>query len=67
MGDGVQKECVRFLSYLFYIGDRNKTNLPYKKEPDSPYDCYRLKHEEVLTLKNCLDKTELLEISQVVF
>ncbi|MBQ6506835.1 MAG: glucarate dehydratase, partial [Clostridia bacterium] len=25
MGDGIQRERVRFLSYLFYIGDRKKT------------------------------------------
>ena len=49
MGDGVQRERVRFLSYLFYIGDRKKTDLPYESEPDSPCDWYRLRHEEALT------------------
>ena len=28
MGDGIQRNQVRFLSYLFYIGDRKKTDLP---------------------------------------
>ena len=49
MGDGIQRERVRFLSYLFFIGDRKKTDLPYEEEPDSPCDWYRLRHEEALT------------------
>ncbi|MBQ6114862.1 MAG: glucarate dehydratase, partial [Synergistaceae bacterium] len=49
MGDGIQRERVRFLSYLFYVGDRKKTDLPYEEEPDSPCDWYRLRHEEALT------------------
>ena len=49
MGDGVQRERVRFLSYLFYVGDRKKTDLEYEEEPDSPCDWYRLRHEEALT------------------
>ena len=49
MGDGVQRERVRFLSYLFYIGDRKKTDLPYMSEEDSPVRWYRLRNEEALT------------------
>ena len=49
LGDGIQRERVRFLSYLFYIGDRNKTDLPYMSEADSPCAWYRLRNEEALT------------------
>lgn len=49
MGDGVQRERVRFLSYLFYVGDRKKTDLPYAEEPDSDCEWYRLRHEEAMT------------------
>ncbi len=49
MGDGIQRERVHFLSYLFYVGDRRKTDLPYEEEPDSDCDWYRLRHEEALT------------------
>jgi glucarate dehydratase len=49
LGDGVQRERVRFLSYLFYVGDRKKTDLPYDSEPDAGCDWYRLRHEEALT------------------
>lgn len=50
LGDGVQRSEVRFLGYLFYVGDRNKTDLPYRTEPDSDCAWYHLRHEEALTL-----------------
>lgn len=49
MGDGIQREKVQFLSYLFYVGDRKKTDLEYEEEPDAECDWYRLRHEEALT------------------
>ncbi len=49
MGDGIQRDRVQFLSYLFYVGDRKKTDLPYESEEDSDCDWYRLRHEEALT------------------
>ena len=49
LGDGVQRERVRFLGYLFYVGDRKKTGLPYEEEPDAACAWYRLRHEEALT------------------
>ena len=49
MGDGIQREIVQFLSYLFYIGDRKKTDLPYDSEEDSDCEWYRLRNEEALT------------------
>ena len=49
MGDGIQRERVQFLGYLFYIGDRKKTDLEYEEELDSDCEWYRLRHEEALT------------------
>ena len=49
MGDGIQRDKVQFLSYLFYIGDRKKTDLPYQSEEDSDCEWYRLRNEEALT------------------
>ena len=49
MGEGIQREKVRFLSYLFYVGDRKKTDLEYESEEDSSCNWYRLRHEEALT------------------
>ena len=49
LGEGQQRDKVRMLSYLFYIGDRNKTDLPYHSDPNGSCDWYRLRHEEALT------------------
>ncbi|MDY6305738.1 MAG: enolase C-terminal domain-like protein [Oribacterium sp.] len=48
MGDGLQRSSVRFLSYLFYVGDRKKTDLPYMDESDSDDEWYRLRNEEAM-------------------
>lgn len=55
MGDGIQREKVQFLSYLFYIGDRKKTDLPYDSEEDSDCEWYRLRNEEALTPEKIVD------------
>ncbi|WP_315709504.1 glucarate dehydratase [Brenneria uluponensis] len=49
LGDGQQRDAVEMLGYLFYIGDRNKTDLPYQSQPNETCDWYRLRHEEALT------------------
>jgi len=49
LGDGQQRERVQVLGYLFYLGDRRKTDLPYASEPDADNDWHRLRHEETLT------------------
>jgi glucarate dehydratase len=40
---------VQMLGYLFFVGDRKKTDLPYASEPDAHDDWLRLRHEEALT------------------
>ena len=37
------------LGYLFYVGDRSKTDLPYASDPDAADDWLRLRHEKALT------------------
>ncbi|MCS4509402.1 glucarate dehydratase [Xylophilus ampelinus] len=49
LGEGRQRDKVRMLGYLFYLGDRNKTDLPYASEPDQADDWLRLRHEEAMT------------------
>ncbi|MFP9231249.1 glucarate dehydratase [Pectobacterium cacticida] len=49
LGDGQQRDAVEMLGYLFYIGDRNKTDLPYQSQPNEACEWYRLRHEEALT------------------
>ena len=49
LGEGQQRDAVLILGYLFYVGDRRKTNLPYLAEPDARDDWSRLRREEALT------------------
>jgi glucarate dehydratase len=49
LGEGQQRDAVQMLGYLFYVGDRKKTNLPYASEPGAKDDWLRLRHEEAMT------------------
>jgi glucarate dehydratase len=49
LGEGQQRERVQMLGYLFYVGDRGKTDLAYRSEPDAADDWLRLRHEQALT------------------
>ena len=49
LGDGQKRTEVEVLGYLFYVGDRMKTNLAYRSEPDATDDWLRLRHEEAMT------------------
>jgi glucarate dehydratase len=49
LGEGQQRESVEMLGYLFFIGDRTKTDLPYHSEPDADNAWCRLRHEAAMT------------------
>ncbi|NDJ11196.1 MAG: glucarate dehydratase [Acidobacteriia bacterium] len=49
LGEGQQRKQVEALGYLFYVGDRRKTDLAYRGEPEAANDWFRLRHEEALT------------------
>jgi glucarate dehydratase len=49
LGEGQQRSTVEVLGYLFFVGDRKRTNLPYRSEPDAGDTWLRLRHEEALT------------------
>jgi glucarate dehydratase len=49
LGTGRQRDSVEVLGYLFYVGDRHRTNLPYHSAPDEADAWLRLRHEEALT------------------
>ena len=49
LGEGVQREAVQMLGYLFFVGDRRRTDLPYSSEPDAADDWCRLRHEAAMT------------------
>jgi glucarate dehydratase len=49
LGEGQQRSHVPMLGYLFYVGDRRKTDLPYDSQPDAADPWLRLRHEEAMT------------------
>lgn len=49
LGEGQQREAVEMLGYLFYVGDRTRTDLPYASAPEAGDDWLRLRHEKALT------------------
>lgn len=49
LGEGQQRDAVEMLGYLFYVGDRNKTILDYRSEPDADDAWFRVRNEEALT------------------
>src|SRR5690606_19880715 len=49
LGEGQQRDSVPMLGYLFYVGDRRRSDLPYVEAPDAADDWLRLRHEQALT------------------
>ncbi|MDP3809733.1 MAG: glucarate dehydratase [Hydrogenophaga sp.] len=49
LGEGQQRDAVEMLGYLFFVGDKSKTNLPYASEPGADNAWSRLRHEEAMT------------------
>jgi glucarate dehydratase len=49
LGEGQQRDAVEMLGYLFYVGDRNRTDLPYRSEDDADNAWFRVRNEEALS------------------
>jgi glucarate dehydratase len=52
LGEGRQRDEVDVLGYLFFVGDRTRTDLPYADhttEPDSAGDWFRVRHACAVT------------------
>ena len=49
LGDGQQRDEVEMLGYLFFIADRNRTDLGYRDESDASDAWFRVRNEEALT------------------
>jgi glucarate dehydratase len=54
LGEGQQRTQVETLGYLFYIGDRQKTSLPYRNESHSSDAWFRLRNEQALDSESVL-------------
>jgi len=49
LGEGLQRQQVDILGYLFYIGNRRKTDLPYLSDENSQDRWLKLRHEEAMS------------------
>ena len=49
LGEGQQRDAVEMLGYLFFVGDRGKTDLPYVGDLGADNDWFRLRHEAAMT------------------
>ena len=61
LGEGQQREAVEMLGYLFFVGDRTKTDLPYLAPEDEPEEAdgwRRVRHEEALTPQTIVRQAE---------
>src|SRR5947209_513415 len=49
LGEGLQRDEVEMLGYLFYVGDRRKTDLAYASEGGAADNWLRIRHDEAVT------------------
>jgi glucarate dehydratase len=59
LGEGQQRSAVEMLGYLFFIGDRSKTDLPYRDESGVGEAWFRLRNEAALTPESVLRQAEV--------
>ena len=58
LGEGQQRDAVEMLGYLFFVGDKTRTDLPYASEPGADNDWARVRHEEALTPESIVRQAE---------
>ncbi|MGF6906686.1 enolase C-terminal domain-like protein [Fusobacterium sp. PH5-44] len=61
LGDGQQREKVKILGYLFYIGDKNITDLPYIDNDDNSDEWGRIRR------KVALDSESVVELAKAAY
>ena len=49
LGEGQQRTSVEMLGYLFYVGDRTRTDLPYASDAGADNAWSRLRHDAAMT------------------
>ncbi|WP_316190776.1 glucarate dehydratase [Bradyrhizobium sp. SZCCHNS2096] len=49
LGEGQQRAAVEVLGYLFFIGDRTRTDLPYATGEGEKDGWFRLRHQQAMT------------------
>jgi glucarate dehydratase len=58
LGQHLDLPSVEMLGYLFFVGDRNKTDLPYREELNADNDWFRLRNEVAMTPESVVKLAE---------
>ena len=58
LGEGQQRDAVEMLGYLFYVGDRTRTDLPYVHESQADNAWFRIRHDKALTADAIVQQAE---------
>ncbi|MHA6639177.1 glucarate dehydratase [Stutzerimonas frequens] len=58
LGEGQQRDEVEMLGYLFFVGDRNRTDLGYRDESNSDDAWFRVRNEEAMTPERIVRQAE---------
>jgi glucarate dehydratase len=58
LGQGQQRDSVEMLGYLFFVGDRLLTDLPYASEPNASDPWLQRRHEKALTADAIVELAE---------
>ncbi|WP_279222757.1 glucarate dehydratase [Stutzerimonas kunmingensis] len=58
LGDGQQRDEVEMLGYLFFIGDRSRTDLGYRDESSADDAWFRARNKEAMTPESIVRQAE---------
>jgi glucarate dehydratase len=61
LGEGQQRTSIEVLGYLFFVGDRKRSDLPYESNMTADDEWLRLRHEEALTTESIVKLAEAAE------
>lgn len=61
LGEGRQRDEVVILGYLFYQGDRRKTDLPYLDESNSDNPWFRIRRNEAMNTEGIVAQAQALK------
>ena len=59
LGEGQQRDSVEMLGYLFFVGDRTQTNLPYRDESHSDNAWFRNRNEKAMAPQSIVRQAEI--------
>ncbi|TBU96359.1 glucarate dehydratase [Phytopseudomonas dryadis] len=58
LGEGQQRDAVEMLGYLFFVADRDKTDLGYRSEDDADEAWFRVRNQEALNAESIVRQAE---------